>query len=376
MWIEKLILRNFRNYQQAEISFCNGINMIQGENAQGKTNILEAFSLLSTGKSLRTPNLHDTIREGCSSFFIEAHFQKEGVDQRLSLSFDGSSKKINHNHTVYTSFISLLGIMPSVIITSEDISFIIGSPAERRRFIDMHIAQIDPLYVYHLGRYFKAMKQRNALLKQQLETSLSSWEQIMASAASYITIARKNHLKLLSPLAEKYMNILSESKDELSLQYQMSLSLQGEEKELATQYLAHWLKSRKRDFLLKSTLNGPHRDDIGLLINEKPAKLFGSEGQKWCFVIALRLAQRDVFYEALGSAPLIAIDDFGTHLDNKRNKALLCQIASLGQTFLTSPTPFVCSDIDTKKIIYVRSGSIIQAETQYDESTLVLKETS
>ena len=339
MWIEKLILRNFRNYEYAEISFCNGTNMIQGENAQGKTNILEAFSLLSTGKSLRTPHLQDTIRQGSSSFFIEAHFQKEGVDQRLSLSFDGISKKINHNQTAYSSFISLLGIIPSVLITSDDISFIIGSPAERRRFIDMHIAQIDPLYVYHLGRYFKAMKQRNALLKQQIESSLSPWEQIMASAACYITIARKNHLQLLSPLAEKYMNILSQSKDQLNLQYQTSLSLQGED--LSSQYFAHWQKSRKRDLLLKSTLTGPHRDDISLLINEKPAKLFGSEGQKWCFVIALRLAQRDIFFQELGSSPLIAIDDFGTHLDNKRNKALLDHIAELGQTFLTSPTPFL-----------------------------------
>ena len=372
MWIEKLILRNFRNYEYAEISFCNGTNMIQGENAQGKTNILEAFSLLSTGKSLRTSHLQDTIREGSSSFFIEAHFQKEGVDQRLSLSFDGTTKKIYHNHTGYSSFISLLGIMPSVLITSEDISFVIGSPAERRRFIDMHIAQIDPLYVYHLGRYFKAMKQRNVLLKQQIETSLSSWEKIMAQAAAYITLARKRHLELLSPLAERYMNILSENKDQLFLQYQMSVSLQGEEKELSSQYFLHFQKMRRRDLLLKSTLSGPHRDDIGLLIKEKPAKLFGSEGQKWCFVIALRLAQRDVFYDVLGSSPLIAIDDFGTHLDNNRNKALFCHIGALGQTFLTSPTPFSFSGIETKKTIYVREGIILD-ESLYAESTLALK---
>lgn len=360
MWLEKLILHNFRNYEHAEIDFCPGSNMIRGENAQGKTNILEAFSLLSTGKSFRTSHLQDAIRYGATSFFIEAHFQKEGVEQTLSLAFDGQNKKILHNQTSYTSFISLLGILPSVLIVPEDISFVIGSPAERRRFIDMHIAQIDPLYVYHLGRYYKAMKQRNALLKQQSEISISPWEHIMAGASGYIIQSRQKHLSLLEPKAAHYMNILSEGKDTLGLQYESSLPFNGNEKEIAAKLFLQYQKTRKREFLVKSTLHGPHRDEIQLLINGKEAKSFGSEGQKRCFVAALHLAQRDSFEESIGSAPLVGIDDFGTHLDQKRSSILLSHVATLGQTFLTSPLPFATLENGDQKTLYIHAGKLFQ----------------
>lgn len=348
--------------------------MIRGENAQGKTNILEAFSLLSTGKSFRTSHLQDAIRHGTSSFFIQAHFQKEGVEQTLSLAFDGQTKKILHNQTTYTSFISLLGILPSVLIVPEDISFVIGSPTERRRFIDMHIAQIDPLYVYHLGRYYKAMKQRNALLKLQSEASISSWEYIMAGAAGYIIAARQRHILELFPKAQSYMNILSEEKDVLGLQYQGSLTLSGGEKDIAAQLFLHWQKMRKRELLAKSTLHGPHRDEIQLLINEREAKSFGSEGQKRCFVAALHLAQRDAFEQSIGSAPLVGIDDFGTHLDQKRSSVLLSHVATLGQTFLTSPLPFATLTSKLQKTLFIHAGCITQ-ETPYDGNRLVLEET-
>lgn len=374
MWLEKLTLRNFRNYENAEISFCLGTNMIQGENAQGKTNILEALSLLSTGKSFRTPHLQDAIRYGSTAFFIEAHFHKEKVEQTLSLAFDGQTKKILHNQTSYNSFISLLGILPSVLIVPEDISILIGSPTERRRFLDMHIAQVDPLYVYHLGRYYKAMKYRNALLKQQREVSISSWEQIMAQAAAYLVLARKRHTKELLIKAMRYMQILSEEKDELSMDYKSSIPLASDEKKYAEQILVHYTKARPRELLIKSTLYGPHRDEIELLINGKEAKYFGSEGQKRCFVTALHLAQRDLFEEAFCSAPLVGIDDFGTHLDQKRSSILLSHVATLGQTFLTSPTPFSSERLLQKqKTLCVHQG-IIQDTVQYGESTLVLEE--
>lgn len=374
MWLEKLILRDFRNYENAEISFCFGTNMIQGENAQGKTNILEALSLLSTGKSFRTPHLQDVIRSGSTTFFIEAHFHKEEVAQTLSLAFDGQSKKILHNYTSYNSFISLLGILPSVLIVPEDISIIIGSPTERRRFLDMHIAQVDPLYVYHLGRYYKAMKHRNALLKQQKEVSISSWEQIMAQAAAYLILARKRHSKEILQKAQRYMQILSEEKDTLSIEYKSSIPLANEEKKLAEQILIHYTKTRLRELLIKSTLHGPHRDEIDLLINGKEAKYFGSEGQKRCFVTALHLAQRDLFEESFGSAPLVGIDDFGTHLDQNRSAVLLSHVSTLGQTFLTSPTPFSSENLlQEQKTLFVHRGTI-QDRAQYDENKLVLEE--
>jgi DNA replication and repair protein RecF len=364
MWLEKLTLQNFRNYENAQITFCKKTNMIQGENAQGKTNILEALSLLSTGRSFRTPHLSDAIYHGKSSFFIEVHFFKEGVEQSLSLYFDKTTKKILHNKTIYPSFVSILGIVPSVFIVPEDISLIIGAPAERRRFLDIHIAQIDPLYVYHLGRYYKAMKQRNLLLKQQNESSLSSWEHIMAQAAAYLISARIRHLQQLLPDAERFMNVLSKSKDSLTASYHSSLSKPTEGADLASAYLHLWQQSRKRDLLLKSTLLGPHRDDIMFSINQKEAKYFGSEGQKRCCITALYLSIHMSMEKTLSTAPILGIDDFGAHLDPSRSLALLEHITTSGQTFLTSPTPFALHH-DEGKHFYISSGHISEDRALY-----------
>jgi DNA replication and repair protein RecF len=374
MWLEKLILRNFRSYEYAEISFCKGINMIHGENAQGKTNILEALSLLSTGKSFRSPHSADAIRTGSTFFSIEAFFHKEGVEQTLMIWFDGKTKKISHNHTNYQNFSSLFGILPVILIVPEDVILISGSPSDRRRFIDMHIAQIDPLYVYHLTRYYKAMKHRNALLKQQSTLALSSWEHIMAQAASYLSIARNNHIKDLAQKAINYLKKLSNNIDELEMRYHKSLPYSLEEENLSAIYMQHFEKSRKKEFLLKSTLSGSHRDDILFYINGKEARFFASEGQKRSFVNALHLSARDSFAQSIGSSPLVAIDDFGCHLDSNRSATLLSYSASFSQTILTSPTDVVMKNIGEKRKFIVKKGSIIQEKIPNDENMLALQE--
>ena len=358
MWLEKLILRNFRNYEYAEISFCKGTNIIQGDNAQGKTNVLEALSLLSSGKSFRTRNTCDLIKSGSSFFYIEASFYSKGVEQTLSVAFDGKIKKIIHNQTHYNNFLSLFGILPSILIVPEDINIVVGSPSERRRFLDLHMAQIDPLYVYHLGRYYKAMKQRNALFKQQSEEGMSAWEHIMAQSASYLHVQRQAHLDQINTLANRYMGILSDGKDTIDIKYVKSPSYTPADATLASLYLLHFHKMRKKEQILKTTLHGPHRDEILLLINDKEARLFGSEGQKRCLITALHLAERDMFEKEIGSSPLIGIDDFGCHLDLKRSNTLLRHTESLSQTMLTSPTQFCVQNLKENRSFKVENGTI------------------
>ncbi len=371
MWIERLLLRNFRNYDQAEIQFCHGTNLIQGNNAQGKTNILEALSLLSSGKSFRTRNTSDMIKTGSSFFYIEAWFHSEGVEQTLSLWFDGITKKILHNQTPHNNFIALLGILPSILIVPEDINIIIGTPAERRRFLDLHIAQIDPVYVYHLGRYYKAMKQRNVLLKEQSDAGMSAWEQIMAQSAAYLSLKRQAHLDELSRNANTYLHILSDQTEHLDVKYNKSLPYALTEEDLYPLYLLHFHKMRKKEYILKTTLQGPHRDEMMLLINEKEARFFGSEGQKRCLITSLHLAERDIFEKALGTSPLIGIDDFGSQLDPRRSAHLLHHTATLSQTILTSPTHFCVKHLQTGKSFTVQKGTIQSDQTEIDSTMTV-----
>ena len=212
MHITYLKLLNFRNYKQVELSFSPRINVFWGNNGQGKTNLLEAIHMLSTGRSFRTHRLQDMVREGETHFYIEARFSKDEIIQSLKIYYDNVSKKVIYNETTYPQFSSLLGILPSVLLSPDDLSLINGSPAERRRFLDLHIAQIDPLYLFYLGRYYKAMKQRNELLRSQTADTLNIWEQAMAPAAGYLIAKRKQAAETLQESSSQWMKLFRKAK--------------------------------------------------------------------------------------------------------------------------------------------------------------------
>ncbi len=326
MFLRKLLLKNFRNFEEAQIEFCSGSNLIHGLNAQGKTNLLEAIYLLSTGRSFRTIHLQELIQHGKPHFYIEAHFEKEGVPQDVSVFYDGMVKRVKHNQTTYSNFSQLLGLLPTVLYTPQDVALILGAPAIRRRFLDLHIAQVDQLYIHHLIRFYKALKQRNCLLRQKSENGIEPWEHALAHSASYITEKRKTAvLELKAPL-KKWMEHLSMQKEVLELHY------------LPSPCSAEiYALERRRELHLGTTLFGPHRDDLEITIDTHNAKLFSSEGQKRCAISALRLAEWEHLKNLTGSPPLMSIDDFGMHLDESRQSLLQDQIQHLGQVFITSP---------------------------------------
>lgn len=343
-----LYLRNFRNYEEAEVSFSPQINFIQGENAQGKTNLLEALYLLSTGKSFRTTHLSEVIRTGASFFYLQAHFLKDGISQTVTLSFDGTVKKMEYNNTSYPHFTNLLGLLPTVLLAPEDVQLVIGSPGERRRFLDIHLGQIDPLYVYHLGRYAKALKQRNCLLKQRSLQGIESWEHILIQSSIYIHKKRQELIESLKVPTAQTMQWISRGQDTLDLTYIPSLT-------------HDYAPLRAKELAFGITLSGPHRDDILLLINQKDAKAFSSQGQKRCAVIALRLGEWAHFNEINANPPLLSIDDFGVHLDDIRNELLLSRLSQFGQVFVTSPY-----ELDTSKHFSLRvdKGEIVEHSIQ------------
>lgn len=338
MFLQTLYLRNFRNYEEESFTFCPNINLIEGGNAQGKTNLLEAIYLLSCGRSFRTPHLSDLIRHGETFFYLEAHFIKDGIAQTLKMSFDGKLRKMQYNNTEYSGFSNLLGILQSVLYVPEDISIVAGAPNERRRFIDLHIAQFDPVYVHHLMRYFKAMKQRNSLLRQKSEAAIEAWEKSMAASACYLIKKREETIASLNPQISQCMSELSENDDTLELFYQPSILFSTAQKDPVEFFQMQFAKNRAREMHIGATLIGPHRDDLHILINGRHAKLFASEGQKRCCVAAIRLAEWNRLHQMIGSQPLMGVDDFGIHLDSRRNRYLQEKVKKLGQTFLTSPS--------------------------------------
>ncbi len=358
MQLQHLILRNFRNYEQAQATFSPSVNIVYGDNGQGKTNLLEAIYLISTGRSFRTRRLGDLIRAGAEYFYVEAHFIKDGTPQSLKVYYDEKTRRVQYNNTVHTNLTSLLGILPGVLLSPDDHSLISGSPTERRRFMDLHIAQMDPLYVYHLARYFRAMKQRNHLLRSRSDASLSAWEQAMAPSAAYIIEKRKASLSSLHEHLCQWMDHLSLGKDSLKTTYACSLNLrESQDTDLPGILLAQWQKSRPREMHLGSTLMGPHRDDLEIHISEKDAKNFSSEGQKRCGSTALRFAEWQRFYELIGAKPLLGIDDFGIQLDPERQKILHQKLTGFGQVFLTTPKGL--SIDDSSHCIRVENGCIM-----------------
>ncbi len=356
MFLKHLYLRNFRNFENAQISFHPKTNLIFGLNAQGKTNLLEALYFLSTGRSFRSLHSVELIQLGKPHFYLEAHFEKEGVDQELSVFFDGKTKKVKYNQTTYGNFSQLLGLLPTVLYTPQDVSLILGAPAVRRRFLDLHIAQIDPLYVHHLVRYYRALKQRNCLLRQKNNEGIEVWEDAMALSASYITQKRGEAISEINAPLKAWMLSLSPQEEVLEIHYNpICTSLDK------TAILEQYQKQRKRELHLGASLVGPHRDDITLLINKQEAKLFASEGQKRCAIAALKLAEWDRLKNILEAPPLMSIDDFGAHLDEVRQALFKEQLQHLGQVFITSP--FEIPHLQEHQRILIEQGKLcVKAE--------------
>jgi DNA replication and repair protein RecF len=345
MLLHWLYLENFRSYKERTFHFFPKINWIIGPNAVGKTNLLEALSLLSTGRSFRTANLTELIREGESHFYIETEFEKDGVKQRLALSFDGNSKQMVHNMSRYTHFTPLLGLLPTLILLPEDGALIWGAPAYRRRCMNLHIAQEDPLYVPHLMRYHKALEHRNQLLRHKSIQTIDPWELLMAESGAFLMDARRRALESLAGPLMEMLQRLSGGTDQLQCSYQSSLPLRSLE-EMPTYLKEEWQKQRPRELHLGATQLGPHRDDMKLFIGKKLARQVASQGQKHSIAASLRLAQWQLLRESTGYPPLFCIDDFGIHLDPARQHHLQNAIGELGQVFLTAPRAVVeCAEM-------------------------------
>lgn len=334
MRIKTLYLQNFRLYDEVFFQFSPGFNVITGPNARGKTTILEAIYLLIAGGSFRSSQLSDMIRHGAEFFLVEARFEKEGMEQQLRFAYNGKEKRIVYNGNPCKNAASMYGLLKGIAMTPDDVALVKGGPAVRRDFIDLQLSQIDPLYVYFLSRYQRAMRQRNALLKLKQQASISSWEHEMAAAAAYIVPRREKEAKDLGLVATNALSRISDSKEKLGLVYKTDVP-----GGTAAAYKTVWEKGRERDFYVGHTTAGPHKDDLLVTIGDKEARYFASEGQQRSCTASLRFAGWDQLRVHSDTMPLMLIDDVGVSLDAQRRERLFASLEQLGQVFVTSAEP-------------------------------------
>ena len=320
MYIEKIKLQNFRNYEQLELDLNKNINIIYGDNAQGKTNILEAIFLSSFGKSFRTKKEKEMIKFNEQSAIVEIFYQKKDREGKVKIEI-GNKKQISLNGIKLKKLSELLGNINIVIFTPDDINILKDGPAGRRRFLDMMIGQLRPNYVYNLNMYLKTIEQRNNYLRQireenKPENMLEIWDENLAEYGEKIYVYRN---EFINKIANKINNIhknITDAKEEIKIEYLSNC----DNKE---NYLKLLKERRKLDIIKGFTTKGIHRDDFVIYINDKEVSTFGSQGQNRTAVLSLKLSELQVVYDEIGEYPILLLDDFMSELDNNRRKNLL-----------------------------------------------------
>lgn len=359
MHIVSLYLHHFRNYDEASFEFSPRLNLVCGPNAQGKTSLLEALYFLMTGRSFRSSYPIDMIKQGTPSLYVEILFLKHEIEQKLKLFSDGKERKILYNSTAFSSPSSLLGILKGVVMTPDDVALVKAAPQARRLFMDVQIAQIDPLYIHHLTRYHRAMKQRNHLLRSKQLITIESWEREMAASAAYLTQQRTQAIAELREMAQRIHAELTDQQECLSIEYK-GLTL-GDDSldQLEKRHLSQWEKQRQREIYLGYTLFGPHKDDLILTINGKDVRSHASEGQQRCCVTALRLAEWERIRRLADEPPLLLVDDIGISLDTRRRHRLLeHMISQPGQIFLSTTDETLLDGYSIEKQVISLGGQV------------------
>lgn len=372
MELSTLTLHNFRNYTDLTLDFDQGVNVFLGQNAQGKTNLLESIYALALTRSHRTSLDKELIQWDEKEAHISGRVKRRLGDVPLSLSFTNKGKTARLNHLEQGRLSLYVGQLNVILFAPEDLALVKGAPAIRRRFIDMEFGQMSPRYLYNATQYRRILKERNAYLKQlQLQQATDTvfldvlTEQLIDVAAELL-MQRHEFLTQLQTAAQPIHQTIAPH-ETLTLVYQSSIALADRDldsikADLATQFA----KYRTREQQQGTTLIGPHRDDVQFLVNDKDVAVFGSQGQQRTTALAVKLAEIDLMYRQTGEYPVLLLDDVLSELDATRQTQLLYAIQDKVQTFITAPS---LSDvaralIKAPKVFHVNAGEItVESDT-------------
>jgi DNA replication and repair protein RecF len=326
-----LRLRDFRNYTRLDVDFGSGFHVLLGDNAQGKTNILEAIYLVATLRSFRGVGGAQMIRHQQKGYFIGADVVGSG-EHEVKIYWSSSERKISLDGDPIRRLADYMGTLRAVVFCSEDLQLVKGTARIRRRFMDLLLSQTQPGYLELLQRYARAIRSRNAVLKQaRIDVAvLDSFSHEVVQLGDQLIKARTELVPEISPLASLAYRRISNDAEALTMTYKPSVK---------TDFAAELAASRDRERRYKSTVVGPHRDDLSLQLNNISVSQYGSEGQKRSLVVALKMAQAEHLTAVLGFPPVLLIDDVMGELDVKRRAGLLPLLEraqhSHGQVFMT-----------------------------------------
>ena len=368
MHLERLILKNYRNYDELDIVFDDKVNVIIGENAQGKTNLMEAIYCLAFTKSHRTSKEKELIQWKKDYAKIEGRVSKKSQSIPLEIVISSKGKKAKLNHLEQRRLSDFIGALNVVMFAPEDLSLVKGPPQTRRRFIDMELGQIQATYIYHLAQYQKILKQRNFLLKQlqRRETTQRTMLEVLTDQliqhAVIILHKRFAFLKLLRKWAAPIHFQISQNLEELEINYEASIDISelDEEERIEQSFREKFKEIQEKEIERGTSLAGPHRDDLKFLVNGMDVQTFGSQGQQRTTALSLKLAEIELIYNEIGEYPILLLDDVLSELDDFRQSHLLNTIQGKVQTFV-STTSVDGIDHETLKqaeIFRVKNGEV------------------
>lgn len=355
MWISKIKINNFRNYELQEINLEKNINVFYGENAQGKTNIIESIFLCSMGRSFRTNKDKEMIKLNSENASIEIEYQKTDRDGKIKIEL-GNKKNVFINGIKIKKLSELLGNINVVIFTPDDINILKGGPQNRRKFLDIMISQLKPNYMHNLNLYLKTLEQRNNYLRQIREENkeeklLEIWDEKLAEYAFIISKYRNEYIEKIKEKIKKINNEITDNKEEIEIEY----ITECDNKE---NFLNLLKGRRKLDIIKGFTTKGIHRDDFVIYINKKRLDIYGSQGQHRTAILSLKLSELNIIEEEIGEYPILLLDDFMSELDQKRRNHFLEKIDNT-QVIITCTDKI---DIENKNILIynVNNGNVFK----------------
>ncbi len=357
MYIKSLSLQNFRNYEKLDVNFHPGINMIYGNNAQGKTNILESVFICATTKSHKNAKSREIIRIGSDESHLRLILCKSENDQKIDMHLrKNKTRGIAINNVPIKRSGELLGLLNVVFFSPEDLNIIKNGPDERRRFMDMELCQLDKIYFHNLKEYKKTLIQRNKLLKQigfdnSLKSTLELWDEALIKYGTRLIETRRVFIKHISKLLSDISSSLTGSIEQITAEYIPNVSEDSFESQLRLSY--------DRDLRSLNTNVGPHKDDIMFMNDGVDLKKYGSQGQQRTCALALKLSEIELVKRITNDKPVLLLDDVLSELDRSRQNYLLDNIKNI-QTFITCTglEEFVNSSLTLDRIIKVTKGTI------------------
>lgn len=367
MYIKSLELQDYRNYDSLNIMFDKGTNILYGNNAQGKTNILEAIYVAATTKSHKGSKDKDIVNFTKEEAHIRTYLEKDGIETRVDMHLrKNKTKGIAIDGQKIKKAADLLGLCNVVFFSPEDLNIIKEGPAERRRFMDMELCQLDSFYLYNLNNYNKIVNQRNKLLKDmfmypELRETLNIWDSQLVSYGSKIIERRKLFVDQLNEIIYDIHKKLSGDKEELVIHYEPDVELEDLERSLKL--------NQDRDIKLKQTTVGPHRDDFSFMVGDIDIRKFGSQGQQRTTALSLKLSEIELVKKITKDTPILLLDDVLSELDSNRQNYLLNSIGDI-QTIITCTglEEFVNNRFEINKVFQVTEGVVTIPEKYLERS--------